>query len=110
LYLKRDKSIIVDLFQGQLRSQIRCLDTSCKFVSTKFEAFLYLSLPIVDAAGTPLSNLGECFREFSREELLSGTEQWMCPRCRKRVDAGKKITICTENAYRQYGYRFVIAT
>ena len=23
---------------------------------------------------------------------------------------GKKITICTENAYRQYGYRFVIAT
>lgn len=91
LYLKRDKSIIVDIFQGQLRSQIRC--SRCNFLSTKFDSFMYLSLPVVDASGVPLCSLGDCLREFAREERLSGDERWYCPRCRERVEATKALTV-----------------
>ncbi|VDM98335.1 unnamed protein product [Thelazia callipaeda] len=43
-HLKRDKSIIVDLFTGQLRSTLTCLD--CNAVSCRFDAFTCLQLPI----------------------------------------------------------------
>jgi hypothetical protein len=45
-YLLRDKSVIVDLFQGQLRSTLTCGECSGKKV--KFDSFMYLSLPIQD--------------------------------------------------------------
>merc|ERR1712224_165175 len=84
-------SVIVDVFQGQLRSHIRCL--ACGFSNTKFDTFMYLSLPVVDAKGEPLTTLQSCFREFSREECLSGAEQWYCPNCRRHVDAGKALML-----------------
>uniref|UniRef100_A0A915Q6R4 ubiquitinyl hydrolase 1 n=1 Tax=Setaria digitata TaxID=48799 RepID=A0A915Q6R4_9BILA len=43
-HLKRDKSIIVDLFTGQLRSTLTCLN--CSSVSCRFDAFTCLQLPI----------------------------------------------------------------
>ena len=39
-----NKSIIVDLFQGQFKNTLKCL--SCKYTSIKFDAFMFLSLPI----------------------------------------------------------------
>ncbi|KAH3732793.1 Ubiquitin carboxyl-terminal hydrolase 10 [Pelomyxa schiedti] len=44
LHLKRNLSIIVDLFQGQLRSTLNCPD--CKKISITFDPFMYLSLPL----------------------------------------------------------------
>ncbi|KAH3764859.1 ubiquitin carboxyl-terminal hydrolase 15 [Pelomyxa schiedti] len=43
-HLRRDKSIIVNFFQGQLKSTLVCPD--CKNVSITFDPFMYLSLPI----------------------------------------------------------------
>jgi len=43
-HLKRDQSIIVDLFQGQLKSKLVC--PKCNHVSTTFDPFMYLSLPL----------------------------------------------------------------
>ncbi|OZC06417.1 hypothetical protein X798_06597 [Onchocerca flexuosa] len=43
-HLKRDKSIIVDLFTGQLRSTLTCLN--CNAISCRFDAFTCLQLPI----------------------------------------------------------------
>jgi ubiquitin carboxyl-terminal hydrolase 6/32 len=43
-HIKRNKSIIVDLFHGQLKSTITC--PTCKMISLKFDPFMYLSLPI----------------------------------------------------------------
>ena len=37
-YLQRDRSIIVDLFQGQLRNEIRC--SECNHTSVKFDALI----------------------------------------------------------------------
>lgn len=54
-HLKRNKSIIVDLFQGQLKSTLTCPD--CKKISIKFDPYMYLSLPIPQLAPTCISVL-----------------------------------------------------
>jgi ubiquitin C-terminal hydrolase len=43
-YLRRDRSVVVDLFQGQLRSQVRCHE--CAHASTRFDPTMLLSLPL----------------------------------------------------------------
>ncbi|XP_071486831.1 ubiquitin carboxyl-terminal hydrolase 32-like [Diadema antillarum] len=43
-HLIRNKSIIVDLFQGQLKSQVRC--KTCGHISVRFDPFTFLSLPL----------------------------------------------------------------
>jgi len=44
-HLSRNKSIIVDLFQGQFKSTVEC--PSCNKVSVTFDPFMYLQLPIL---------------------------------------------------------------
>ena len=44
-FIARNKSIIVDLMYGQLKSTVRCL--ACQNVSTAFDPFLSIQLPIV---------------------------------------------------------------
>uniref|UniRef100_S4RA38 Ubiquitin carboxyl-terminal hydrolase 32 n=1 Tax=Petromyzon marinus TaxID=7757 RepID=S4RA38_PETMA len=43
-HLLRNKSIVVDLFHGQLKSQVRC--KMCDHVSVRFDPFNFLSLPL----------------------------------------------------------------
>ncbi|XP_047141245.1 ubiquitin carboxyl-terminal hydrolase 32 isoform X2 [Hydra vulgaris] len=43
-HIKRNQSIVVDLFQGQLKSQVRCLH--CQHISVRFDPFIFLSLPL----------------------------------------------------------------
>ncbi|WAR02243.1 UBP32-like protein [Mya arenaria] len=43
-HLLRNQSVIVDLFHGQLKSQVRC--QACGHVSVRFDPFNYLSLPL----------------------------------------------------------------
>lgn len=40
-----NNSIIVDLFQGQFKSTVTC--SQCQKQSVKFDAFMYLTLPIL---------------------------------------------------------------
>lgn len=84
-YLQRNQSIIVDLFQGQLRNTMSC--RNCGHVNVKFDPFMYLSLPISDKC----NNLDDCLDLFCEEEVLTGDEQWYCPKCKAHVDATKKI-------------------
>eukprot|EP01117_Protostelium_nocturnum_P008265 TRINITY_DN2950_c0_g1_i3.p1 TRINITY_DN2950_c0_g1~~TRINITY_DN2950_c0_g1_i3.p1 ORF type:complete len:810 (-),score=316.83 TRINITY_DN2950_c0_g1_i3:78-2192(-) len=44
VHLKRNKSIIVDLFQGQLKSTLVC--PVCSHISKTWDPFMYLSLPL----------------------------------------------------------------
>lgn len=59
VHLKRNQSIIVDIFQGnrnesflppdspgQLKSRVICPDPTCNYVSVTFDPFMYLSLPL----------------------------------------------------------------
>lgn len=83
-----NESIIVELFQGQLKSTIMCL--TCHKASITFQAFMFLSLPI------PSSNrctLQDCLRQFSAPEKMTGSSRWKCPQCKTYRDSVKNIVI-----------------
>lgn len=97
-YLARNKSIIVDLFQGQLRNTMTCRNNKliqadgthgCGHKNVKFDPFMYLSLPISDTSNT----LDDCLSLFCEEETLKGDNQWYCTKCKTHVDATKKIDL-----------------
>jgi ubiquitin C-terminal hydrolase len=46
-YLRRNQSLIVDLFQGQFRNTCVCM--KCGHHNTRFETSMYLSLPIAES-------------------------------------------------------------
>lgn len=91
-YLKGDTSLIVDLFQGQYLSQLKCLH--CQRTSTTYNAFSSLSLPIV---GNRLlgghATLKGCFDEFVKPEVLDGENAWFCPHCNQKRKASKTLRI-----------------
>lgn len=45
-YLRRNDSVIVDNFMGQLRSHVTCSDPECKHESVTFDPFMSLSVPV----------------------------------------------------------------
>ncbi|XP_022306135.2 ubiquitin carboxyl-terminal hydrolase 8-like isoform X2 [Crassostrea virginica] len=83
-----NESIIVELFQGQLKSTLMCLH--CQKMSVNFQAFMFLTLPLPPSSRC---SLGECLRLFLKEERLTGSSRWRCPRCKVDRDAVKKIDI-----------------
>lgn len=90
-YLYRNKSFLVDLFQGQLESRITCL--RCDDFSLKFEPFMYLSLPLRCSSGTRrIRTLEDALAAFSSPERLMDAS-WTCPKCRIRVPVEKCISV-----------------
>lgn len=87
-HLQRNRSIVVETFQGQLKSSLTCL--RCKHTSVTFEPFMFLSVPI--PAGRS-DSLRECLAEFTKSERLGGSERWSCPRCLQPVEALKQLEL-----------------
>jgi len=87
-YLTKNSSVIVDLFQGQLKSTVTCM--VCRYVSTTFDTFMYLSVPL-PKTDRPVT-LVDCLIEFTKNEILPDNT-WVCPMCKKEVRAVKKIDI-----------------
>lgn len=46
-FLRRNQSILVDLFYGQFKSTLYCPDNECQNISTCFDPYLSISLPLV---------------------------------------------------------------
>lgn len=92
-YLKLNFSVIVDYFQGQYCSQLKCL--ICGNTSTSFNAFTTLSLPIPEIQHLNKLSVGlmSCLRSFTKTELLERDNRWFCSSCRKHCDLTKKITV-----------------
>lgn len=86
-YLRRNKSLVVDLFQGQLRNTCQCL--TCNHRNIRFEPFMYLSLPVSDTCET----LQDCLDLYLSKDLLTGEDQWYCEKCKAHVDATKKTDL-----------------
>jgi ubiquitin carboxyl-terminal hydrolase 8 len=86
-HLRRNKSFLVDLLQGQLRSVVICSVCGCE--SKAFDPFLYITLPV----NSKMQTLEEAIIDFLAIEKLDGDNCWKCPRCKKRVEATKKIDI-----------------
>lgn len=85
--LEKNCSIIIDLFQGQLKSTLQCM--SCNGMKVKFEQFLHLSLQIPQNTNNP--TLDDCLNEFIKPEQLN--DKWFCPKCQTMVTATKKYDI-----------------
>lgn len=83
-----NKSIIVELFQGQFKAATQCLH--CRKTSRKFDVFMYLSLPLPSRGSCSIS---ECLDKFSEVEKLSGDNKWFCPNCKQDRDAVRKMAI-----------------
>ena len=45
-YLRRDNSRIVESFMGQVKSRVQCPNENCLKVSTTFDPYMYLSVPV----------------------------------------------------------------
>lgn len=88
-HLRLNRSVIVDLFQGQLRSQLRC--SRCSALSVKFDPFLHLTLPL--PADDDALSLLDAVTSFCREEALDGDNSWWCAHCGRHVAAWKKLDL-----------------
>jgi len=86
-YLRRNKSLVVDLFQGQLKNTCTCL--SCGHTNIRFEPFMYLSLPI----NKKCRSIEDCMKIYLQEETLTGMNQWYCSKCKEHRDATKKTDL-----------------
>lgn len=86
-YLRRNKSLVVDIFQGQFRNTCTC--RQCGHRNIRFEPFMYLSLPISDSCRT----LQDCLELYLQTDVLDGVNQWYCEKCKEHVDATRKIDI-----------------
>ncbi|CAM9189488.1 unnamed protein product, partial [Hapterophycus canaliculatus] len=119
-YLERNRSIIVDLFQGQLRSALQC--GVCGHRSVTFDPFMYLTVPLPEEccaafdgngggregdAGSRGEGRGRrrprqeaggvsleaCIRRFCEVETLEGDNAWYCSKCKKPQPASKKLDL-----------------
>jgi ubiquitin carboxyl-terminal hydrolase 8 len=86
-YLRRDKSLVVDIFQGQLRSKLQCL--TCRHANIRFEPFMYLSLPISNEC----HSIEDCLDLYVEQENMVGVNQWYCSKCKQHRDATKKTDL-----------------
>ena len=43
--------------------------------------------------GAGAISLDSCFRAYSREELLTGNDQWYCNKCKEHRDIHKKLEL-----------------
>jgi len=86
-YLLRNKSFLVDICQGQLRSVLTC--TECGYSSKTYDPYLYLSLPV----SVNMRSLADSLNSFLEEETLDGDDRWRCKRCKKQVVTTKKMDI-----------------
>jgi hypothetical protein len=112
-YLKKNDSIITDVFGGQLQSTIECL--TCHHRSHCFDPFLDLSVPIEippsDAATDKESKLKsrfggrghsrdpssctleDCFASYSATEMLDGDNAYNCEKCKSKQKSSKRLAI-----------------
>ncbi|CEL94762.1 unnamed protein product [Vitrella brassicaformis CCMP3155] len=90
-HLRRNKSYLVDILQGQLRSVVQC--NTCHDFNIRYDPFMFLSLPLEDGDGNAVHSIDEAIEAFRAEESLTGDECWYCPHCKAFREATKKIDI-----------------
>lgn len=86
-FLKKNHSIISDLFLGMYLNQIIC--SECKYNSFSYEPFNILTLEICDNNLSMFNNLQECLNNFLKPELVDYT----CEQCKNKSKSQKIISI-----------------
>jgi len=73
-YKHNHKSFLVELFQGQFVSSLRC--SVCGQTSTTCNPFMNLSVEISLPHGPKGLQLVQCIEAFVKEEVLEGSNAW----------------------------------
>ena len=85
-----NKSIIVDIFQGQIRSLLRCLD--CNNSSSTFDPVMYFSLPFPENLEEEQQvKITDLLKEFTKAEKLD--HRMDCKVCEKKSFYEKRIDL-----------------
>ena len=103
-YKHNHKSFLVELFQGQFVSSLKC--SVCGQTSTTCNAFMNLSVEISLPHGPHGLKLTQCIDAFVKEEILEGDDAWYtsflilyanysrnCPTCKRPQRATKQLRI-----------------
>ena len=94
-YTARNRSIVTDLFAGQLRSEVCCL--RCRRRRVAFDPFLDLSLPLPPpssrSAARDTVTLEQCFDAFTASEQLSADNALYCPHCKRHTATSKALSL-----------------
>eukprot|EP00730_Choanoeca_flexa_P015419 TRINITY_DN7080_c0_g1_i1.p1 TRINITY_DN7080_c0_g1~~TRINITY_DN7080_c0_g1_i1.p1 ORF type:complete len:633 (+),score=120.02 TRINITY_DN7080_c0_g1_i1:122-2020(+) len=104
--LRPTHSIVTDLFQGKLLSEITC--SSCGNTSITQEPFYDLSLEVAGSDTvasswadmfsmlkpfTGSTSLARCLKDFFSQEQLVDEDQYHCDKCQGKRDATKQLRI-----------------
>jgi ubiquitin C-terminal hydrolase len=88
---KKDKgmsNLIKKVCFGKYKQYVWC--TECKNVVTSYFKFLDILLPVPNIENPSLE---DCFKKFAKIEKLDNDNKWMCPGCKKKVIAYKKMEL-----------------
>lgn len=88
-YLRYDNSKIVEIFVGQLKSELKFEE--CNHHSVTFDPFWDLSLPVPKLKSE--CDIVDCLGLFMKEEVLEGDESPTCTKCKKRRSCTKRFSI-----------------
>ena len=87
-YYQNKNSVIVDLFGGQLRTEIRCV--KCQHVFSCYDPIMILDLPIVSAQNV---DLYQCLKQMVVVEQLGLDNLYLCGKCQTRTQALQQRTL-----------------
>ena len=88
-HIAQNSSPIVDAFHGTLCNTIEC--PNCGYKSVNRDPFVFLSVPIPKTMRTV--KLQDCLSEFSKVEVLDSKNMWECDKCKKKVQATKRMFV-----------------
>jgi len=71
LHLQRENSRVLENFMGQVKSRVKCCEPGCGRVSTTFDPFMYLSVPIPGSLERTLSVVFVPLDPAKRSQKLS---------------------------------------
>jgi hypothetical protein len=99
IYLKRNNSVIVDLFHGLVKSTLNCLE--CNKISVKFDPICYISLPLpskkerlIEITYVPLDPK-EPLTKYKLNVLKNGTISDLCTVLEQYTNVGKqRVAVC----------------
>ncbi|KAF9434465.1 ATP-binding cassette sub- D member 4, partial [Entomortierella beljakovae] len=82
----KETTVIHQIFGGYFQSQVKCM--KCGHESNTFETYLDVSVDIRGA-----ESVQKAFRDFTKPDILTKSNQYKCDKCKVLVDARKQMTI-----------------
>lgn len=91
-YFLNSSGIIADIFSGFTIESRSCPNSTCGYVSNRFDVFLMLNLSIPNINNRVI-DLHDCMKEYTKDEIMDEKNKWECSNCKNYVCASFKTKI-----------------